>query len=143
MPTLKLTLDWRDAAADLPPELQEQQTQNLYRALAQLPDLERVDRVADPNAPEGGMGAAWLTDLLFTEVIPGSLGSIVNAIRQRIPGTPVNFELEIDGAKKRVSMTGVRPEDFDEALAKLVAAAKELSNQEPAEARSELTQSDQ
>lgn len=126
---IKLVIDWRDVATDLPPELREQQTQNLYRTLRQLPELEKVDRVADPDAPEGSMGAAWLKDLLLAEVSLENLGNLFNAIRQRLPGTPVNFEVEVDGQKKRVSMTGVRPEDFDAALDKLIQAAKELSNQ--------------
>lgn len=126
---LKLTLDWRTAAADLPPEIQERQTQNLYLALRQLPDVEQVDRIPDPNAPEGGMGFAWLKNLLLTEVIPGNLDSLFKAIRQRLPGTPIDFELEVEGAKKRINMNGVRPEDFDAALNKLVQAAKELSDE--------------
>ncbi|MGJ3248604.1 MAG: hypothetical protein ACFE0I_21305 [Elainellaceae cyanobacterium] len=126
--TLKLTLDWRSAAADLPPEIQEQQTQNLYRALRQLPDIEKIERIADPDAPDGGMGAAWLKDLLFTEVTPSNLVKLFSVIRQRLPGTPINFEIEVDGQKKRVSMNGVRPEDFDTALDKLVKAANAMTS---------------
>jgi hypothetical protein len=123
---VKITLDWRAAGANLPPEIQEQQTQNLYRALRQLPELTRVDRVADPDVPDGGMGAQWLTDLLMTEVLPGSIGGIVRAIQQRLPGTPMDFELEVDGQKTRISMNGVRPDDFDAAVEKLVQAAERL-----------------
>jgi hypothetical protein len=126
---LTVTIDWRTAAANLPPEIQEQQTQNLYRTLRQLSELEQVDRILDPDAPDGGMGAAWLKDLLLTKVIPGNLSSLFNTIRQRLPGTPINFEIEVDGQKKRVSMDGVRPEDFDAALEKLIKAASELSGE--------------
>jgi len=125
--SIKLTIDWRTAVANLPPEVQEQQTQNLYRALRQLPEVEQVDRIPDPEVPDGSMGAAWLKDLLLTKVIPGNLGSLFNTIRQRLPGTPVNFEIEVDGQKRRISMDGVRPENFDAALDKLMKAAKELS----------------
>ena len=123
---VKITLDWRAAGANLPPEIQEQQTQNLYRALRQLPELSHVDRVPDPDVPDGGMGAQWLTDLLMTEVLPGSIGGIVRAIQQRLPGTPMDFELEVDGQKTRISMNGVRPDDFDAAVEKLVQAAERL-----------------
>lgn len=121
---VKITLDWRAAGATLPPEIQEQQTQNLYRALRQLPELTRVDRVPDPDVPDGGMGAQWLTDLLMTEVLPGSFGGIVRAIQQRLPGTPMDFELEVDG--KRMKVNGVRPDDFDATVDKLVQAAEKL-----------------
>jgi hypothetical protein len=132
--SITLTLDWRTAVAELPPEIQEQQTQNLYRALRELPEVEQVDRITDPNVPDGAMGAAWLKDLLLTKLIPGNLGHIFNAIRQRLPGTPVSFEIEVvdvNGQKKRFKMDGVRPEDFDTVLAKLMSAAKELSGEQP------------
>jgi hypothetical protein len=132
--SITLTLDWRTAAAELPPEIQEQQTQNLYRGLREIPEVEQVDRVPDPDVPDGGMGAAWLKDLLLTKVIPGNLGHIFNAIRQRLPGTPISFEIEVvhvSGQKKRLKMDGVRPEDFDTVLAKLMNAAKELSGEQP------------
>ncbi|MBE9098030.1 hypothetical protein [Vacuolonema iberomarrocanum] len=136
MTTLKLTLDWQEATSDLPPELQEQKTQNLYTALRQLPDLERVERCPDPDVPVGSMGEKWLPStlqtVLQTEVIPGSIGGIVNAIRQRLPGTPVSFEIEVEnrkGRSRRISMNGVRPEDFDETLRKLKEAAKELADE--------------
>ena len=71
------------------------------------------------------MGAAWLTDLLLTEVIPGNFSSIFNVIRQRLPGTPVDFEIEADG--KRIAMKGVRPEDFDAMLDKVQQTMNEMS----------------
>jgi hypothetical protein len=126
---VKLTIDWRNAVTDLPPEIQERQTQNLYNALRQMPEVEQVNRISDSDAPDGGMGAAWLKDLLLTEVVPGSLSSVFNAIRQRLPGTPINFEVEVDNQKKRIRVEGVRPEDFDAALDKLTKAVKELSNE--------------
>lgn len=126
---IRLTIDWRTAVSDLPSEIQEQQTQNLYHALRQLPEVEQVNRISDSDFPDGSMGAAWLKDLLLAEVIPGNLGSIFNVIRQRLPGTPVNFEIEIDKQKTRIIMDNVRPEDFDAALDKLVKAAKELSGE--------------
>jgi hypothetical protein len=131
---ITLTLDWRTAAAELPPEIQEQQTQNLYRGLREIPEVEQVDRVPDPDVPDGAMGAAWLKDLLLTKVIPGHLGHIFNAIRQRLPGTPVSFEIEVvhvNGQKQRLKMDGVRPEDFDMMLPKLMIAAKELLGEKP------------
>jgi hypothetical protein len=131
---ITLTLDWRTAAAELPPEIQEQQTQNLYRGLREIPEVEQVDRVPDPDVPDGAMGAAWLKDLLLTKVIPGNLGHIFKEIERRIPGTPVSFEIEVvnvNGQKKRVKMDGVRPEEFDAMLPKLMNAANELSGEQP------------
>jgi hypothetical protein len=131
---ITLTIDWRTAAAELPPEIQEQQTQNLYRALRELPEVEQVDRIADPHVPDGAMGAAWLKDLLLTKVIPGNLSHIFSVIRRCLLGTPVSFEIEVvdvNGQKKRFKMDGVRPEDLDTVLDKLKNAAKELSGEQP------------
>jgi hypothetical protein len=132
--SITLTIDWRTAAAELPPEIQEQQTQNLYRALREIPEVEQVDRIADPNVPDGAMGAAWLKGLLLTKVIPGNLEHIFKEIKRRILGTPISFEIEVvneNGQKKRVKMDGVRPEELDAALDKLKNAAKELSGEQP------------
>lgn len=125
MSSFELIIDWRAYVSDMPPEIRERQTQNLYLALKPLSSVGRVNRVADPNIPDGSMGAAWLTDLLLTEVIPGNFGSIFNAIRQRLPGTPVDFEIEVDG--KRIAMKGVRPEDFDAMLDKVQQTMNEMS----------------
>jgi hypothetical protein len=130
---LRLTIDWRDNGTELPPTIQEQQTQNLYHGLRQLPDVEQVDRILDPNVPDGSMGAAWLPDVLvlLTKVLTAAnLGQILNTIRQRLPGTPVNFEIELEDLetkrKIKIGSTGVRPENFDETLDKLKKAVKEL-----------------
>lgn len=125
MSSFELVLDWRAYVSDMPPEIRERQTQDLYLALKPLSSVGRVNRIADPNVPDGSMGAAWLTDLLLTEVIPGNFGSIFNAIRQRLPGTPVDFEIEVDG--KRIAMKGVRPEDFDAMLGKVQQTMNEMS----------------
>jgi hypothetical protein len=122
---LKLTLDWRIYVDDIPKEIQERQTQNLYLALRQLPNVERVTRIADPNVPDGAMGAAWLTDLLLTEVFPGSLSSIFNLVQQRLPGTPMDVEIEANG--KRIVIRGVRPENFDATLDKIQQSMNEMS----------------
>ena len=124
MSSFELSIDWRAYVSDMPLEIRERQTQDLYLALKPLSSVGRVNRIADPNVPDGSMGAAWLTDLLLTEVIPGNFGSIFNEIRQRLPGTPVDFEIEVDG--KRIAMKGVRPEDFDAMLDKVQQTMNEM-----------------
>lgn len=123
--SFKFIVDWRTYVSDVPLEIRERQTQDLYLALKPLSNIGQVERIADPNVPDGSMGAAWLTDLLLTEVIPGNFSSIFNVIRQRLPGTPVDFEIEADG--KRIAMKGVRPEDFDAMLDKVQQTMNEMS----------------
>lgn len=125
---LKITLDWSMSVSDLPIERQERQTQNLYQALQQLPEVESVNRMADPNPPDGSMGAAWLRDLLLTEVIPGNIGSIFRIIQQRLPGTPMNIKIEVDGQKAVIDVEGLRPENLDMVLSKVTKVAQDLKN---------------
>ena len=122
---IKATVDWREFTLDLPIEIREKRTQSLYSALRQSSDVETVSRIPDPNVPDGSMGAAWLTDLLLTEVIPGNFGSIFNFVRQRLPGTPINLKLEVDG--NVVVIENVRPQDFNSTLDKVTQTVRELS----------------
>jgi hypothetical protein len=65
---LWLTIDWRDADANVPEAQQEQFTEVLFREMNCFDEVERVERVADPAVPDGGMGAAWLWGILTAEV---------------------------------------------------------------------------
>lgn len=125
MPLCKLIIDWRAYVSDVPLEIRERQTQDLYLALRRLSSVGLVSRIVDPNVPDGSMGAAWLTDLLLTEVIPGNFGSIFKFVQQRLPSTPIDFEIEVDG--KRIAMKGVRPEDFDAMLDKVQQTMSKMS----------------
>ena len=127
--TLWLTIDWREADADLPETAQEQVTEALFRELAGVDGVEQVERVADPAAPEGGMGAAWLWSILQAEVTGANAIKAVKAVKERLPRQPLSFTLKVgkDG-EQEVSATNVSPDQFEEVLNKLVAKARELKD---------------
>lgn len=123
---LNITINWRQDERDVDPERQERETEMLYRELRQMDDVEAVNRVPDPDVPDGGMGAAWLWNVLQAEVSVENIGVLYRLVRDRLPGPPIDFELT--NGDRKVVVKGVRPEDMDEAVKKLVAAAKELGD---------------
>ena len=123
---LTITINWRSDDGDADPERQERQTKMLYRELQQMDEVEAVNRVSDPNVPDGGMGAAWLWNVLQAEVSAENIGVLYQLVRDRIPGPPIDFELS--NGDRKVVVKGVRPEEMDDTLKKLIAAAKELGN---------------
>ncbi|MFG6100609.1 hypothetical protein SPB21_35550 [Leptothoe sp. ISB3NOV94-8A] len=66
--TILLVIDWRDADSDMPEEQQEVLTQTLFQELRALDEVEDVKRIADPDVPDGGMGAKWLWSVLTAEI---------------------------------------------------------------------------
>ncbi|MDA0267431.1 MAG: hypothetical protein O3A14_10830 [Cyanobacteria bacterium] len=126
--SLWLTIDWRDADTDIPETQQEQLTEVLFREMNCFDEVERVERVADPAVPDGGMGAAWLWGILTAEVTVANLKRLGQEVQERLPGKPISFTVKAtkDGGAE-VSATNVRPDDLDATLEKLVAAAKTLA----------------
>lgn len=125
---LWLTIDWREADADVPEDQQEQFTEVLLRELNGFDEVERVERVADPGVPDGGMGAAWLWGILTAEVSVANLKRLGKEVQERLPGKPISFTVK--ATKKggaEVSATNIRPDDLDATLDKLIAAAKSLA----------------
>ncbi|NJN21016.1 MAG: hypothetical protein HC812_07265 [Leptolyngbya sp. RL_3_1] len=123
-----LTIDWRDADTEVPEAQQEQFTEVLFREMNCFDEVERVERVADPAVPDGGMGAAWLWGILTAEVTVENLKRLGQAVQERLPGKPISFTVKAtkDG-EAEVSATNIRPDDLDATLEKLVAAAKSLA----------------
>ncbi|MEO0989122.1 MAG: hypothetical protein AAFY20_26810 [Cyanobacteria bacterium J06639_14] len=123
--TVWLTIDWREAAPEVPEAQQEIFTETLFREMNGFDEVERVERVADPDAPAGGMGAGWLWSILTAEVTVENLKRLGKEIQKRLPGKPVKFTVKV--GDREVSADNVRPDDLDATLDKLVAAAKELA----------------
>ena len=126
--TILLTIDWRDADSDMPEEQQEKLTQTLFQELRVLDEVENIQRVADPDMPAGGMGANWLWSVLTAEITVEGLKQVCQDAYERLPGKPLEFTLEVDGKKTTIGAKNVRPDNFDETLEKLVAAAQKLKD---------------
>ena len=120
-----LAIDWRAADADVPEDQQKQFTEVLFRELNGFDEVERVERVADPAVPDGGMGAAWLWGMLTAEVSVANLKRLGKEVQERLPGKPISFTVKAED--REVTISNLRPDDLDATLDKLVAAAKSLS----------------
>ncbi|RZM78630.1 hypothetical protein [Leptolyngbya iicbica] len=123
--TIRLIIDWREADADMPEAQQETVTELLFREMNGFDEVERVERVADPAAPKGGMGAAWLWSILTAEVTIANLKRLGQEVQGRLPGKPISFTVK--AGDRELTVENLRPEDLDATLEKLVAAAKDLA----------------
>ena len=131
--TITLTIDWREAQSELPEEQQEAVTQSLYQELRSLDEVQDVQRVSDPDMPEGGMGAQWLWNVLTADITVEGLKQVCQDVYARLPGKPIEFTLEVDGEKVSLGGKNIRPDNFDETLDKLVAAAQKLKDTQKSE----------
>jgi hypothetical protein len=122
---LWLTIDWRDADANVPEAQQEQFTEVLFREMNCFDEVERVERVADPAVPDGGMGAAWLWGILTAKVTLENLKRLGQEVQERLPGKPISFTVK--AGDREVTINNLRPDDLDATLEKLVAAARSLA----------------
>ncbi|MDA0672823.1 MAG: hypothetical protein O3C67_03840 [Cyanobacteria bacterium] len=122
--TLWITFDWRSADADLPIPQQEQFTEVLFREMNGFDEVERVERVADPTVPTGGMGAAWLWGILTAEVSLDKALRLTQAVQERLPSQPINVTLKRGSTEVRAE--NVRSGDVDDILGKLLEAVKAL-----------------
>lgn len=124
--TIKLTIDWREADSEMPEAQQEIFTQRVWQDLRASSAVDKIERVPDPDVPDGGMGANWLWNVLTAEIPGPALRAAAEEALYQLGGRPIEFTLEIDGKSQKVGAKNVRPDDFDQVLDKLVAAAKEL-----------------
>ena len=122
-PTLWLTIDWRNADPKVSPDHEETLTQMLFRELNGYDEVEQVERVPVPDAPADATGAHWLWGILKAEVKLTNLKKLGQEVQERLPGKPLDLEIEVMGETVRVER--VRSQILDTALDQLVAAATE------------------
>ncbi|MFZ4678381.1 MAG: hypothetical protein ACOYM4_22275 [Nodosilinea sp.] len=123
--TVWLTIDWREATTAMPEAQQETLTETLFRDMKGLDEVEQVRRVADPDLPDGGMGAAWLWSILTAEITVEGLKALGQEVQARLPDKPIEFTIK--SGDREVTVKNLRPADLDATLDKLVAAAQQLA----------------
>lgn len=120
-----LTIDWREAEGAVPEAQQEALTEALFRDLQGFDGVEQIGRVADPDAPTGGMGAAWLWSILTAQITVDSLKALGQEAQARLPGKPIEFTLK--AGDREITVKNLRPADLETTLDHLVAAAQQLA----------------
>ncbi|MBE9033536.1 hypothetical protein IQ266_27800 [filamentous cyanobacterium LEGE 11480] len=90
MTPIELEIDFRDAARS--PDVQEKQTQSLYQQMRGISGVE-VERVADPNPPEGAKGATFLWGLLKAKVGWDSIKNLTGFLGDRLGNKPIKIKV--------------------------------------------------
>ncbi len=88
---------------DLDPEERDEQAQQLISELREIDEVEMVDRVLDPNPPEGNKAfGGFLAGLLMAEVNAANAKKLMGFLGDRLGGKPIELEVEANGKKLKV-----------------------------------------
>jgi len=100
-PSIKLTIAFNDP--DLDSEELEEQAQNLLAQMRDLDEIETVDRVLDPNPPEGNSPwATILVGLLTAQVNKQNAQKVMGFLGDRLGNKAIELEVEANGKKLKV-----------------------------------------
>jgi hypothetical protein len=99
---INLTINFNDPDLDL--EERDEQAQQLMAELRQMDEIESVDRVQDPNPPEGNKAiGGLLVGLLMAEINVANAQKLMGYLGDRLGGKPIELEVEANGKKLKVS----------------------------------------
>jgi hypothetical protein len=96
---LGVTLDLRNSEPDFASEELEALTQRLFQQMRDLDEVEQVNRIAEPNPPEGSkpLSAAFLVGLLTAEVNAKNIKALLEFLWERLSGKPIELKVEANG----------------------------------------------
>lgn len=98
---VKFNIQFNDP--DLYPDEWDEQAQQLINELKQMDDLETVDRVLDPNPPEGNKSlGGFLVGLLTAEVNVANVQNLMGFLKDRLGGKSIELAVEANGKKLTV-----------------------------------------
>jgi hypothetical protein len=119
---LDVTLDLRNSEPDLAPEELEILTQRLFQQMAGLDEVEQVNRMPEPNPPEGSkpLDAAFIIGLLTAEVNAKNIRALLEFLWERLSGKPIELKVEAEGKTLEVKAYS------QQELSAAVEAAKEF-----------------
>lgn len=110
---IKLTIAFTDP--DLELEEREEQAQQLIAELKQMDEVNAVDRVLDPNPPEGSKTfGGFLMGLLTTEVSVDNVKKLLGFLGDRLGNKPI--ELSVEGKGKKLSVKVSSREELESAI---------------------------
>jgi len=110
---VKLTIAFNDP--DLDAEEREEQAQQFMAELQQMDEVE-VDRVLDPNPPEGNKAVgAILIGLLTAQVNKENAQKVMGFLGDRLGNKAIELEVEANGKKLKVKASS--REELEAAIA--------------------------
>jgi hypothetical protein len=98
---IKLMINFSDS--NLSTDERDDEAQRLLNELKNMDEIESIDRVLDPNPPEGNKAiGAWLAGILMAEVNITNAKAVLGYLGNRLGGKPIELELEANGRKLKV-----------------------------------------
>jgi hypothetical protein len=111
--TVKVTIAFTDP--DLDAEEQDEEAQRLFNQLRELDEVETVDRVLDPNPPEGNKAfGGFLPGRVATEVKPDQVKPLFGFFRGRPMRSSFEMKMEANGKKLEIKVNN--QEDLQTAM---------------------------
>jgi len=99
--SIKLTIAFDDP--DLEPEERDEQAQRFLAELKQVDEVESVERMLDPNPPEGNKSlGGFLVGMLLAEVNPVNGKKLLGFLGDRLGGKPIELSVDANGRKLTV-----------------------------------------
>jgi hypothetical protein len=99
--TIKLAIAFNDP--DMEPEERDEQAQRFLAELKQVDEVESVERLLDPNPPEGNKSlGGFLVGMLLAEVNPVNGKKLLGFLGERLGGKPIELSVEANGRKLTV-----------------------------------------
>lgn len=85
----------------------------LLEALSDRSDIDAVDRVRDPNPPEGNKSVGgFFVGMLMAEVSAANAKKVLGFLVNRLGDKPISFEVEGNGKKLKVSASSREELEF-------------------------------
>ncbi len=110
---IRLTIAFNDP--ELEPEEWEEEAQRLMAELKQMDEVDAVDRVTDPNPPEGSKAfGAVLMGLLTAEVSVDNAKKLLGFLGDRLGNKPIELSVEANG--KKLSVKASSREELEAAV---------------------------
>lgn len=98
---IKFTIAFNDP--DLDSEELDEQAKMLVSELKQIDEVDEVNRVIDPNPPEGNKSiGGFVVGLLAAEVSATNAKKLLGFLGGRLGGKPIEFTVEGNGKKLSV-----------------------------------------
>ncbi len=96
-----LTITFTDP--DLTAEKRNEDVVKLLKVLKDRSDVESVDRVRDPNPPEGNKGGGFLVGMLMAQATMENAKKLLGFLGDRLGNKQITIEAEVNGVKMKVS----------------------------------------
>jgi hypothetical protein len=108
-----LTIAFNDPELDL--EERDEQAQQLLTELRQMDEVETVNRILDPNPPEGNKAiGGFLVGLLMAEVSVDNAKKLMGFLGDRLSNKPIELSVEANG--KKLSVKASSREELEAAI---------------------------